>query len=100
VAGNLIVAAMWTATYNLAQASPCPLRFNFATEGAWDIGCGAGVLAAAAISALGGSLAVSILLSLAGAVASVWLLWRYYGAHPAAAAPPPVPLVLKPIEPL
>ncbi|HEX3406941.1 MAG TPA: MFS transporter [Caulobacteraceae bacterium] len=84
VVGNLIVAAMWTATYNLAQASPCPLRFNFATEGAWDIGCGGGVLAAAAISALGGSLAISILLSLAGAAASVWLLWRYYGAHPTA----------------
>lgn len=84
VVGNLIVAAMWTATYNLAQASPCPLRFNFATEGAWDIGCGGGVLAAAAISALGGSLSVSILLSLFGAAASVWLLWRYYGAHPGA----------------
>jgi hypothetical protein len=84
VVGNLIVAAMWTATYNLAQASPCPLRFNLATEGAWDIGCGGGVLVAAAISALGGSLTISILLSLAGAAASVVLLWRYYGAHPTA----------------
>lgn len=84
VVGNLIIAAMWTATYNLAQASPCPLRFNFATEGAWDIGCGGGVLVAAAISALGGSLRVSILLALAGCVASGWLLWRYYGAHPTA----------------
>ena len=84
VVGNLIVAAMWTATYNLAQASPCPLRFNFATEGAWDIGCGGGVLAAAAISALGGPLSLSILLSLAGAATSARLLWRYYGAHPAA----------------
>lgn len=84
VVGNLIIAAMWTATYNLAQASPCPLRFNFATEGAWDIGCGGGVLAGVAISALGGSLAISILLSLGGAAASVWLLWRYYGDHPSA----------------
>jgi hypothetical protein len=84
VVGNLIGAAMWTATYNLAQASPCPLRFNFATEGAWDVGCGGGVLAAAAISALGGSLGLSILLSLPGIAASVLLLWRYYGAHPTA----------------
>jgi hypothetical protein len=84
VVGNLILAAMWTATYNLAQASPCPLRFNFATEGAWDIGCGGGVLAAAGISALGGPLSLSILLSLAGVAACVVLLWRYYGAHPAA----------------
>src|SRR6185312_15317548 len=44
VVGNLIIAAMWTATYNLAQASPCPLRFYCATEGAWDIGCAARVL--------------------------------------------------------
>ena len=84
VVGNLIAAAMWTATYNLAQASPCPLRFNFATEGAWDIGCGGGVLAAVAISTLGGSLSTSILLALVGAAASVRLLWRYYSEHPAA----------------
>lgn len=100
VVGNLILAAMWTATYNLAQASPCPLRFNFATEGAWDIGCGGGVLTAAGIAALGGSLRLAILLSLAGAAGSAWLLWRYYGAHPAPAVePPPVPLALEPMEP-
>jgi hypothetical protein len=84
VIGNLVAAAMWTATYNLAQASPCPLRFNLATEGAWDIGCGGGVLTAAAIAALGGSLSLAILLALPGVAALAWLLWRYYGAHPAA----------------
>lgn len=100
VAGNLILAALWTATYNLAQASPCPLRFNFATEGAWDIGCGAGVLTAAAIAALGGSLRFAILLALAGAAGCAWLLWRYYGEHPVPAVePPPAPLALEPMEP-
>jgi len=100
VVGNLILAAMWTATYNLAQASPCPLRFNFATEGAWDIGCGCGVLAAAAIAALGGSLSYAILMALAGAGGSAWLLWRYYGDHPAPATLPPAgPLALEPMEP-
>jgi MFS transporter len=84
VIGNMIAASMWTATYNLAQASPCPLRFNFATEGAWDIGCGGGVLAAAVIAALGGSLGAAILLSLPAALVLAWLLWRYYGAHPSA----------------
>ncbi|HEY1427058.1 MAG TPA: hypothetical protein VGF50_10335 [Caulobacteraceae bacterium] len=84
VIGNLVATAMLTAVYNLTQASPCPLRFSFATEGAWDIGCGGGVLTAAAIVALGGSLSLTILLALPGVATVAWLLWRYYGAHPTA----------------
>ena len=85
VVGSLIIAAMWTATYNLAQASPCPLRFNFATEGAWDIGCGGGVLTARGdlgarrVARLSRSCCRSPAIA-----ASVWLLWRYYGDHPSA----------------
>jgi MFS transporter, DHA1 family, inner membrane transport protein len=77
--------ALMTAVYNLAKASPCPLRFHIATEGAWDVGCGSGALTAAALAAAGVSLAVAILLALPAAALCAWLLWRYYGANPAAA---------------
>src|SRR3954468_5693387 len=33
----LIVPAQATASYNLAKASPCPMRFIIACEGGWDI---------------------------------------------------------------
>jgi MFS family permease len=84
VATALIIPAISTPLYNLSQASPCPLRYNIATEGAWDIGVGAGVLIAAAVSALGGSLSL-MLLSAVPAIGGVfWRLWRYYGDHPTA----------------
>lgn len=75
--------AMMTLVYNLAQASPCPLRFHIAAEGGWDIGCCTGCLVAAALTAAGLPLSVPIILGLIGAAASVVLLWRGYG--PAAA---------------
>ena len=84
IAGALIIPAISTPLYNLSQASPCPFRYNIATEGAWDIGCGSGLLTAAAISALGGSLSFAILTALAPVGAVFWRLWRYYGAHPTA----------------
>jgi len=92
VAGNalgafvsaLVIPAEMTAVYNLAKASPCPLRFHIATEGAWDVGCGSATLVAAALSAGGVSLAAALLLALPACGASAWMLWRYYGANPAA----------------
>jgi DHA1 family inner membrane transport protein len=75
----LLLPALGTATYNLAKASPCPLRFHMATEGGWDVGCFAGCLVAAALSAYGASLSLAILLALPGIAASTGLLWRYYG---------------------
>jgi hypothetical protein len=83
-ASALIIPAISTPLYNLSQASPCPFRYNIATEGAWDIGCGSGVLTAAAISAVGGSLGVAILTALPAVGGVFWMLWRYYGAHPTA----------------
>jgi hypothetical protein len=81
--GALVAAlqapAMMTPVYNLAKASPCPLRFHIATEGGWDLGCTSGCLAAAAFAATGHSLAAAILLGLAGALAAFGLLWRQYG---------------------
>jgi hypothetical protein len=87
--GALVVAlqapAMMTPVYNLAKASPCPLRFHIATEGGWDLGCASGCGAAAAIAAAGHSLAAAILLGLFAALAAFALLWRQYG--PAALNP-------------
>ena len=87
IAGALIIPAISTPLYNLSQASPCPFRYNIATEGAWDIGCGSGLLTAAAIAALGGSLSFAILTALPAVGGVFWMLWRYYGAHPTAGGP-------------
>jgi MFS family permease len=84
IATALIIPAISTPLYNLSQASPCALRYNIATEGAYDIGSGAAALTAAAISALGGSLRVMLLTALPAVGGVLWMLWRYYGAHPSA----------------
>lgn len=81
--GALVVAlwvpALMTPIYNMAQASPCPLRFSVATEGAWDIGCATACLAGAAMLAMGLSTAAPILVGVAGSLAAFVLLWRRYG---------------------
>jgi hypothetical protein len=77
-AAALLTPALMSRVYNLAKESPCPLRFSIATEAGWDIGCGAGCLAAAAILAVGGSLGPAILLGLLGALAAGTLLLRSY----------------------
>jgi MFS family permease len=100
VATALITPAISTPLYNLSQASPCAFRYNIATEGAWDIGVGAAVLAAAAVSALGGSLSFMLLTALPAIGGVFWMLWRYYGAHPTAGGVEIVPeLALAPHAP-
>ncbi len=86
----LIIPPLATATYNMAKASPCPFRFQMATEGGWDIGCFAACLTGAALVAGDASLAVPILLGLPATAAGALLLWRYYGraAITAPSAPP------------
>ena len=74
----LMVPALMTPIYNAAKASPCTLRFHMATEGGWDIGCGAGCLAAAGFVATGHSLTAPILLALVGGAAAFVMLWRQY----------------------
>ena len=78
--GCLYIPTLMTAVYNQAKRSPCVLRFHVATEGGWDLGCAAGSLAAAALSAAGAPLSVGILISLAGTGVSLVLLRRYYAA--------------------
>lgn len=82
--GALVVGlwtpALMTPVYNLTKASPCPLRFQVAAEGGWDLGCGSVCLAAAGLTAAGLPLPVSILLGLAGCAASFAIVWRGYTA--------------------
>lgn len=73
------IPALMAPIYNLAKASPCPLRFSVATEGGWDIGCGVSCLVGAAIVASGATYAAPILIGLTGAVMAFALLWRRYG---------------------
>lgn len=80
----LLLPAEMTAVYNLAKASPCPLRFHILTEGGWDLGAASGALIAAGLAALGQSLAISMALTVPGAAIAAWVLWRYYDANPGA----------------
>jgi hypothetical protein len=74
----LLIPALMTPFYNLAKTSPCPLRFNIATEGAWDIGCGTACVLAAGIAAAGFPLGLAILLALPGAAGAALLLSSHY----------------------
>jgi hypothetical protein len=89
--GALVVAvwipALMAPIYNLAKASPCPLRFSVATEGGWDIGCGVSCLVGAAIIWGGATYAAPILIGMAGVVMATALLWRRYGDAAAQTAP-------------
>ncbi len=76
---GLQATVMMTPIYNLQQRAPCPLRFSVATEGGWDLGAACACGLAAALTAAGQPLSVSILLALPGAAAAVALLWRAYG---------------------
>jgi hypothetical protein len=72
-----------TPLYTMAKHSPCTLRFHVATEGGWDVGGAAGLLAAALAAGLGLPLSLSILQSLAGVAAITIMLRRYYANRPA-----------------
>jgi MFS transporter, DHA1 family, inner membrane transport protein len=74
----ILIPVMGTALYNMAKSSPCPFRFQIATEAGWDIGCMASCLVAAALFTVGVPLGVTLLLALPGMAVGVWLLRRYY----------------------
>jgi hypothetical protein len=96
----LLLPAEMTAVYNLAKASPCPFRFHIMTEGGWDVGASSGTLIAAGLAALGQSLAISLVLTIPGALVTSWLLWRYYGANPGAGGVDvPIELLTEPPHP-
>jgi DHA1 family inner membrane transport protein len=74
----LLSPTLGVVTYNLAKASPCPLRFNIAMEGGWDVGCFAACVVAVLLVSLDVSLAVPILLALPAVAVMALLLWRHY----------------------
>jgi MFS family permease len=77
----LLVPSLGTAVYNLAKASPCPLRFLMATEAAWDVGAIGGCLAAAGLLALDAPLPWIVLLALPAIAAGAFMLGRYFEAR-------------------
>jgi hypothetical protein len=88
----LLVPAQMTPVYNMAKASPCPLRFHIATEGGWDIGCFSASLTAAVLASAGVSLAVAILLALPAVTVVAVLLHGYYARNSVAIDLPVVPV--------
>jgi hypothetical protein len=79
--GGLYLPTLMTAVYNEAKASPCTLRFHFATEGGWDVGGLVACLIAAAAWGAGVPPSFVLLLSLLGVATQARLLWRRYDAH-------------------
>jgi hypothetical protein len=80
VAAALYIPTLMTAVYNQAKLSPCPLRFHMAAEGGYDLGCGAGYLAAATLLWSGVPMSVTLLFPLAGLALMTVMLARYYGS--------------------
>ena len=80
VATAAYTPTLMTAVYNLAKASPCPLRFSMATEGGFDAGCAGSCLTAAALLWSGVPLGGAILPALLGVGGMSLLLRRYYRA--------------------
>jgi MFS transporter, DHA1 family, inner membrane transport protein len=74
------VPVLMTAVYNLAKASPCPLRFHMATESGWDVGCFSACVIAAAFAYADVSLGAAVLLALPAVAAMGFMLRRHYAA--------------------
>ena len=73
------VPTLMTAVYNLAKASPCPLRFHMATESGWDVGCFTALVIAAAMTASGMSAGIAVLLALPAVGVLGVILRQHYG---------------------
>jgi predicted MFS family arabinose efflux permease len=76
--GGIYVTSLMAAVYNQAKAAPCPLRFQLAAEGGWDVGAASGCLVAAAACMLGVPLQAVILLALPGVAMQGYLLSGIY----------------------
>src|SRR5258706_9375964 len=50
---TLLSPTLGAAIYNIAKASPCPMRFQVASEAGWDVGAVTACLLAAALTAAG-----------------------------------------------
>jgi MFS transporter, DHA1 family, inner membrane transport protein len=74
----LIIPAQSTASYNLAKASPCPMRFIIACEAGWDVGCASGCLLGAALAMMDVPLSITILLALPALAILARVLRQYF----------------------
>jgi len=86
--GCLYVPTVMTVVYTLAKSAPCTLRFHVATEAGWDLGGGAGLLAAAALVWLAVPLWAVILLGLLGLTWQFVLLRGHYAQRLAGVTAP------------
>ena len=84
----LYIPTLMTALYNQSKRAPCPLRFQVAAEGGWDVGGASGALAAALLIGFGAPLSAGILLALLGVAGNFLLLRRHYAQHPGEAEHP------------
>jgi hypothetical protein len=73
--------SLMTAVYNDAKRAACPLRFQFAAEGCWDVGAALACLAGAAVCVAGLSLQSVILMALPVIAIQTMLLSGRYQAH-------------------
>jgi DHA1 family inner membrane transport protein len=74
----LYTPTLMTAMYNQSKRSPDAMRFQLVAEGGWDAGAIIGLLAMAALMALGVAPGATILVSLAGLALGFVVLRQYY----------------------
>jgi DHA1 family inner membrane transport protein len=86
VFGGLYIPLLMTAFYNEAKVAPCPLRFQAAAEGGWDVGSALVSLVAAASCAAHAPLQVVILIAMPMVIVQAYLLDGSYTARPLRAA--------------
>jgi len=78
--GGFYLPAMMTAIYNDAKRAPCPLRYQIAAEGGWDIGGIGACLLAAVLLWLGLPLQAALLMAVPAVVFQTVLLRARYAA--------------------
>ena len=83
---TLISPTLGAAIYNLAKASPCPMRYLITTEAGWDCGAITACCLAALLASAGASLPLTILLAIPALAIAAMLLRRYYGGREGATA--------------
>jgi len=81
VLSGLYIPSLMTAIYNEGHAAPCPLRFQIAAEGGWDVGGTLACLVGAALWWSGVPLQVTIVLALPVMAVQARLLIGSYAAR-------------------
>jgi hypothetical protein len=75
---GLYIPAVITAVYNEGKLSPCPLRFQFAAEGGWDVGGSLSCLVSASLLSFDLPLQLSFVLGLPMVLVQMRLLIASY----------------------